>query len=277
MSRTRAQIRQPLDSRAQVSISVVDTRGVMLGIVRAPDAPIFGIDVSLQKARTAGFFSSAQARPPISTDAIPSADVQQFRPGDAQTSSTIPTALTGKTAFSDALDRQSLAAAISRRPGQRSQRPAVAADQPMESLLHRPAVGTDHHQSDPASRLCHRRRRHRHAARCTFIARCRRRARTGCRTASRSSPAACRSIAATCWSAAIGISGDGTSQDDMIGFLGLYNAGHGVGTIGEAPTADPRRPDRRRPGRRPSARLLYVNCPVAPFLDTTDQNVCRGK
>ena len=33
MSRARAQIRQPLDSRAQVSISMVDTRGAVLGIV----------------------------------------------------------------------------------------------------------------------------------------------------------------------------------------------------------------------------------------------------
>ena len=43
MSRARAQIRQPLDSRAQVTISIVDTHGVALGIVRSPDAPIFGI------------------------------------------------------------------------------------------------------------------------------------------------------------------------------------------------------------------------------------------
>ncbi|MEL6737694.1 MAG: hypothetical protein AAFO28_02095, partial [Pseudomonadota bacterium] len=53
MSRARAQIRQPLDSPAQVTISLVDTRGRILGIVRSPDAPIFGTDVSLQKARTA--------------------------------------------------------------------------------------------------------------------------------------------------------------------------------------------------------------------------------
>jgi uncharacterized protein GlcG (DUF336 family) len=53
MSRARAQIRQPLDSRAQVTISVVDTRGAALGIVRSPDAPIFGTDVSLQKASRA--------------------------------------------------------------------------------------------------------------------------------------------------------------------------------------------------------------------------------
>ena len=61
MTRSRAQIRIPLESRAQVSISVVDTYGTILGVVRAPDAPIFGTDVSLQKARTATFFSGAPA------------------------------------------------------------------------------------------------------------------------------------------------------------------------------------------------------------------------
>ncbi|MFZ4382471.1 MAG: heme-binding protein, partial [Sandarakinorhabdus sp.] len=61
MARARAQIRRPLDSRAQVSISLVDTRGQALGLVRSPDAPVFGIDVSLQKARTAAFFSNRQA------------------------------------------------------------------------------------------------------------------------------------------------------------------------------------------------------------------------
>ena len=77
MSRARGQIRQPLDSRAQVSMSVVDSRGQVLGIVRAPDAPLFGIDVSLQKARTATFFSGASAGAELSAD--PSADVRAFR------------------------------------------------------------------------------------------------------------------------------------------------------------------------------------------------------
>src|SRR3546814_11676749 len=76
MSRARAQIRRPLDSRAQVTISVVDTHGAVLGIVRSPDAPIFGTDVSLQKARTAAFFSGAQAGAELTANA--SADVRQF-------------------------------------------------------------------------------------------------------------------------------------------------------------------------------------------------------
>ena len=76
MSRARAQIRRPLDSRAQVTISLVDTTGAALGIVRSPDAPIFGSDVSLQKARTAAFFSNAVAG--VTLDADPSADVRAF-------------------------------------------------------------------------------------------------------------------------------------------------------------------------------------------------------
>ena len=53
---TRAAIRQPLGSNARVTIAVVDTAGVVLGVFRQQDAPIFGFDVAVQKARTAAFF-----------------------------------------------------------------------------------------------------------------------------------------------------------------------------------------------------------------------------
>src|SRR5262249_1438525 len=43
------------------NISVVDLAGNVLGFVRSPDAPVFGIDVSLQKARTAATLSSSVA------------------------------------------------------------------------------------------------------------------------------------------------------------------------------------------------------------------------
>jgi uncharacterized protein (TIGR03437 family) len=59
--RTRAAIRRPLGSPAEVNITVVDTSGVILGLFSTIDAPIFGFDVSAQKARTAAFFSSATA------------------------------------------------------------------------------------------------------------------------------------------------------------------------------------------------------------------------
>ncbi|HEX8283867.1 MAG TPA: heme-binding protein [Pyrinomonadaceae bacterium] len=58
---TRAAIRQPLGSAARVSIAVVDVDGKVLGVFRTTDAPVFGFDVSVQKARTATFFSNRNA------------------------------------------------------------------------------------------------------------------------------------------------------------------------------------------------------------------------
>jgi len=58
---TRTAIRQPLGSNARVSIAVVDTEGKVLGLFRSADAPVFGFDVSVQKARNSAFFSKATA------------------------------------------------------------------------------------------------------------------------------------------------------------------------------------------------------------------------
>lgn len=59
--RTRAAIRLPIGTPARVNISVVDANGAILGMFRTLDAPIFGFDVSVQKARTAAFFSHPSA------------------------------------------------------------------------------------------------------------------------------------------------------------------------------------------------------------------------
>jgi len=64
---TRAAIRLPLGSKARVSITVVDTTGLILGMFRTPDAPIFGWDVSAQKARTVAFLSKASAGGDLTT------------------------------------------------------------------------------------------------------------------------------------------------------------------------------------------------------------------
>ncbi len=56
-NRTRAAIRRPLGAPAEVNITVIDTSGTVLGIFSTRDAPLFGFDVSAQKARTAVFFS----------------------------------------------------------------------------------------------------------------------------------------------------------------------------------------------------------------------------
>ncbi len=58
---TRAGIRQPIGSNARVSMAVVDVDGTVLGIFRQLDAPVFGFDVSVQKARTAAFFARSDA------------------------------------------------------------------------------------------------------------------------------------------------------------------------------------------------------------------------
>src|SRR4029453_9686335 len=58
---TRAAIRQPLGSNARVTNAVVDAAGVVLGVFRQQDAPMFGFDVAVQKARTAAFFSGPNA------------------------------------------------------------------------------------------------------------------------------------------------------------------------------------------------------------------------
>jgi uncharacterized protein GlcG (DUF336 family) len=58
---TRAGIRQPIGSNARVSIAVVDVDGTVLGIFRQQDAPVFGFDVAVQKARTAAFLARSDA------------------------------------------------------------------------------------------------------------------------------------------------------------------------------------------------------------------------
>jgi uncharacterized protein GlcG (DUF336 family) len=58
---TRAAIRQPENSAAEVNIAVCDVDGSILGIFSTIDAPIFGFDVSAQKARTAAFYTNSMA------------------------------------------------------------------------------------------------------------------------------------------------------------------------------------------------------------------------
>ncbi|MCE9592190.1 MAG: heme-binding protein [Planctomycetes bacterium] len=57
----RAGIRRDSPQRAQVTVSVVDLDGNLLGAFRNTDAPLFGYDVSVQKARTAAFMSRPDA------------------------------------------------------------------------------------------------------------------------------------------------------------------------------------------------------------------------
>ena len=73
---------------------------------------------------------------------------------------------------------------------------------------------------------------------------------------------------------AVGVSGDGIDQDDMVAFLGLANAASALNTgIANAPSAI--RADQIVP-QGTGTRLRYVNCPQTPFNNSTQQNVCEG-
>ena len=271
MAKARAQIRRPLDSLAQVSISLVDTRGTVLGIVRSPDAPLFGIDVSLQKARTAAFFSHASAAADLSAD--PSSDVRSLVAA-TRTFLSDPAALTGTVAYSNRaignLSRPYFPDGEVGRPNGPLSRP-IARFNPFSTGLQSALVLTNLAQhlsyASGASGMDT-------AKRCTFlpdVAPAQNRLQNGIQIFPGSVPIYRGNVLV----GAIGVSGDGIDQDDMIGFLGLGNAGLAVGGIGNAPMT--RRSDNVtiNVGGNP-VRLRYDNCPFAPFIGTADQNVCQG-
>lgn len=271
MRRSRGQIRRPLDSQAQVTISVVDTYGTVLGLVRSPDAPIFGTDVSLQKARTVMFFSSPDAAQQMLDDpADEIADfVQRTREflGD-------PTALTGKTAFG-ARGIGNLA-----RPhfpdGEAGRGPGPFS-RPIEDfnpfgvglqialvkanlLQHAVFVGGQA-ASDTGQQ-------------CTSLPPApsgQIRLANGMQIFSGGVPIYRGGVLI----GGIGVSGDGIDQDDMISFLGVHYAAQRMGTFSNAPSeirSDKVIVDAGSQGTR----LRFVNCPFAPFLDSSEQNVCQG-
>jgi len=271
MSRARAQIRQPLDSRAQVSISVVDTHGEILGIVRSPDAPIFGTDVSLQKARTASFFSNSIAAADLLGN--PDTDVAAFV-GRVRTFLNDPNALTGAVAFADRsggnLSRPYFPdGELGRPPGPLSRpiedfNPLATG---LQAALIFPNLGQHLAFVTGASATDT-------PMRCTNTPDAvagQNRLENGIQIFPGSVPI----YRGDQLIGGLGVSGDGIDQDDMISFLGLHNAGLRVGSIGNAPKAI--RADNVVVDLGDAqVRLRYVNCPFAPFLDTDDQNVCEG-
>ncbi len=298
-NRSRAQIRRPLGSQARVSISVVDTRGTILGIARTRDAPMFGLDASLQKARTAAFFSSDTAaaalqsvppaaylndtvfdaggnlRPPLRT-----VDIGEYV-DDARAFLGSPTALAdGAFAFSDRaggnLSRPYYPDGIDGNPpGPFSKPPGrwsvfsvgMQLDLVYNAVIHHVAFVAGIVGSDVARN-------------CTGV--------VGIDDPGQlfSQPTPLSQIAngiqifpgsvpiyrGQQLVGGIGISGDGIDQDDMIGFLGVHLAGEQLGGFGNAPIEI--RADQLTPQ---GVRLRYINCPQTPFLDSDEQNVCQGK
>jgi len=285
-NRTRAQIRRPLSSAARVTISVVDSGGNVLGILRSRDAPVFGIDVSLQKARTAALLSSAGAGAAIG--AVPDAVylngglslLTTSTPGayvaGAQAFLGLPTAFTdGAVAFS-ARSTGNLARPFypdgvdGRDPGPFS-KPFAAwsvfstglqLDLVYNALIQHVGFVLGAAPDAPLN--------------CTgvsgfdsgFVA---------------SAPIAALANGLQVFPGgvpvyrsgalvgAVGVSGDGVDQDDLIAFLGVAEAAGLPGTLDNAPAGV--RADTLAPA---GARLRYVNCPQAPFLDSTAQEACDG-
>ena len=258
--RTRGQIRHPVGSSAQVTIAVVDLAGDVLGIVRTPDAPVFGIDVSVQKARTATLFSRADASALLAAEARRRQSFSMRRGVQDYVSAT--DAFFGAdpfdgTAFSSRtignLARPFYPDGIAGKPnGPLSKDFALWSpfdtglqlDVSIAAILAgavnptSPAFSGQGCSKDPAV------------------------ARNGLQIFPGGFPIYRDGVLA----GGIGVSGDGTSQDDMIAFLGVHLAGADIAAISNASPS--LRADTLTPH---GSRLRFVACPAAPFLDSSAQ------
>jgi uncharacterized protein GlcG (DUF336 family) len=269
-NRARAQIRRPVGTQAHVTISVVDTNGEVVALARTPDAPIFGTDVSLQKARSALLFShpsmaaDVSALPPPNYLGAGGNPVTRFR--------TFPEYMAAsRTFFNDATTFSNGIAYSNRAIGNiaRPYFPDGISGTPAGPLSTPISNWSPFHvgfQLDLNYNAIIRAASGNATVGCTGLAR----AKNGIQIF----PGAVPIYRGTQLVGAIGVSGDGIDQDDMISFLGLGNAGRILNTgIGNAPRD--RRADQLQPGGI-GTRLRYVQCPQAPFIDSNEQNVCEG-
>ncbi len=320
-NRSRAQIRRPLSTQARVSISVVDTNGAILAFARTRDAPIFGTEVSLQKARTAAFYSGAfaaadlQSLPPavfLNAGLDPSRGVVFSVVGESPIDAYVtrlrnflelPGALgDGAVAFSDRaggnLSRPFYPdGIIGTEPGPFSrpfaQWSPFSDGIQLDLVYNQLAQHVAHYlnQASLASQLDGTNVQTREGValfigdalfapkptadnpvplpdigrgQCTTLPRL--------PNGIQIFPGSVPIYRGTTLVGGIGVSGDGIDQDDMVSFLGLHNAGVALnGSVNNAPKGI--RADNLVPR---GARLRYVQCPQAPFLNSTEQNVCEG-
>ncbi len=275
-NRSRAQIRRPVGSPARVTISVVDSEGAVVGVVRTRDAPVFGTDVSLQKARSAVFFSHPQAAAELTgAPDVVIRDAQAVPVGTFSLGTYVeqaraflgPDALTGNIAMTETsvgnLARPFFPDGLLDAPHGPFSKPFPSEWSPFNDGLqldlvinqlftHVVSVLTQNPDADAPQN-------------CTGIGRIP----NGIQIFSGSVPI----YRGNQLIGGIGISGDGIDQDAMVAFLGLHNAGLNLnGSIHNAPVAI--RADQLAPF---GVRLRYVQCPQSPFIDSDDQNVCEGK
>jgi uncharacterized protein GlcG (DUF336 family) len=283
-NRSRAQIRRPLGTAARVNIALVDSNGVVLGAVSSRDAPVFGLDVSLQKARAAAFFATAGAAAALTAqpDAVyldGGLTVLRSVPiGDYVTALRaflgLPLALSdGVVAYSARsignLARVNYPDGVDGNPPGPLAKPlgewspfstglqldlahnaivqhigfvlGVALDVPQNCT----GIGGFDTGFAPATPI------------------------PGLANGIQIFPGGVPLYRNGLLIGALGVSGDGIDQDDMVAFLGAAQAA--LPGIANAPA------DRRADQLAPTgSRLRYVSCPQAPFLDSNAQEPCGG-
>jgi uncharacterized protein GlcG (DUF336 family) len=264
-NRARAQIRRPLSSPAQVTISIVDTQGAVLGLIRSADAPVFGTDVSLQKARTAAFFSNTNAAIELQSVADASYLTPAMNSSVAQYVTDLRAFLNNPNALSDGVAYSNRAVGNLARPyfpdgidgaprGPLSK--SISNWSPFSQGLQLDVIYNNFIATATGSPLVG----------CTGLSKL--------QNGIQIFPGSVPIYRGSQLVGGIGVSGDGIDQDDMISFLGLANAGLSLNTgIANAPLN--LRADTIVPAGT-GTRLRYVQCPQSPFINSTAQNVCAG-
>ena len=262
---TRAQIRKPLDSAAQVTISVVDQAGVILGIARTTDAPMFGTDVSLQKARTASFFSFLSTRTNNARGNLSTLNLL----GDYISSSTdsrhadvfFPSL--GNTSFNSNIAFSARAIGNIHRPyfpdgiESKSRGPlskAVSSWSPFNIGLQLDLVQSKIVAALSSSTLTS----------CTASS-------VGIDNGIQVFPGGVPIYKSGVLVGGIGVSGDGVDQDDMISFLAVSRTSSSFSAITNAVSSIRSSTLTASDGNS----LRYVQCPQAPFLNSTENAVCE--
>jgi uncharacterized protein GlcG (DUF336 family) len=257
----------------------VDSYGTILGIARSRDAPVFGIDVSLQKARTAAFFSN----PAAAADLLAVPDTRHAGNGARVSIAGYvgafrdfvgnPTALAdgaiaygsrsignlARPYFPDGL-RDSHHGPLSRAIQDWSPFSVGLQLDLVNSALLQHVGSVVQGTPDVGAGAC---------AETPLTPAGTRRLANGMQIFAGGVPIyrAGRLVGG------IGVSGDGVDQDDMIAFLGVHETGLSApGGLGNAPPAS--RADQIEVR---GVRLRYVQCPQAPYLAGAEQNVCAGK
>lgn len=270
----RAQIRRPPGSQARVNISVVDLAGNVLGFARSQDAPVFGMDVSLQKARTAAFFSMTTAAADLTTAGFGAGAVPSTRNYVGAVQSFVaPAALTDGTAFSDRAG-----GSLSRPffPDGQNGNPNGPLSRPFDDWSpFSTGLQVDAIIAQLVASLC-RARGLGPGGTCGAV-----NSVTSCTDPALSEvpngfqifPGSVPIYRGNMLIGGIGVSGDGIEQDDLTSFLGLNNGGNALGgAINNAPPAI--RSDQLTVRGN---QLPFVRCPVAPFLNSDEQSPCNGK